>query len=473
MRHFQVSALTDKMATVRHESKEENTSVRDTNKEENSSENEDDILNIYENIEPDDCFHVDFCSGIDLLDSSLQLRDEYDDIESMWTPTEDNHDDIKTAFIKAAETVGETNFTEELVWLASGSHAESSFFSVIYEASESECRHKIFGDNHSGIGERRFEEYVKDSKAKRKMQTLLMNGNDYDYMITPKSLILSNTDCVMRKTDTPGFVKLQLLNGDITNAWMDCCFTSDHCDHVFVSPTLVKKKLERIFNQVEKDGPFIVKQGSVAFQIAHLNNVLGGIRFYDIVFAVKCKFWPSMASQWITRSRTWPSKEDIQGIVDKGFHLVPKVNSLSEDPLDWRVSFSQAEVSLTSLPLVYHYGIIHWRILKSLFSCHLKLQAHPKMITSYTLKTLFLYALERIKYDHWLNKEHLLKSILGILDDLVVCLARHNCPHYFIPEINLFDYLIPHNDFYPLVAEQVLSLRKQVGEKPGKMAFGD
>ena len=43
----------------------------------------------------------------------------------------------------------------------------------------------------------------------------------------------------------------------------------------------------------------------------------------------------------------------------------------------------------------------------------------------------------------------------------------------FFPEINLFDYQIPHDDFYPRAAEQVLSLRKRVAEKPVEMVFGD
>lgn len=473
--------MLDVMAAVESEVNEPTRApTRDTDQHENSNEDEDDVPNIYETIEPNECYHLDFQSGMDMLDPSIHLRDMYDDIESMWTSTDEDRDpytwnDVKNAFVRAAEAAGETSFTDELVWLASGSYAESSFFSTVYEASESECRQKIFGDSCSGIGQRRFQEYVKESKAKRNNPTLLWHANDYDYMLTPKSLILSDTDCVLRKTDTPGFVKVQLLNSDITATWENCCFTqsSGQCDEVFVSPTKVKKKLERIFSQMEKDGPYIVKQGSVAFQIADLSNISSGIFFYDIVFALKCTFWPSMASKWITRPRKWPRKEDIEAIAAEGFHLVPKVNTLSGDLLDWRVSFSQAEVSLTNLPLVYHYGIIHWRLLKSLFSCHFQLQAHPKLITSYNLKTLFLYALERIKYDHWLNKEHLLKSILGIMDDLVICLATHNCPHYFIPEINLFDYQIPHNDFYPLAAEQVLSLRKRVAEKPGEMVFGE
>lgn len=473
--------MLDVMAAVESEVNEPTRApTRDTDQHENSNEDEDDVPNIYETIEPNECYHLDFQSGMDMLDPSIHLRDMYDDIESMWTSTDEDRDpytwnDVKNAFVRAAEAAGETSFTDELVWLASGSYAESSFFSTVYEASESECRQKIFGDSCSGIGQRRFQEYVKESKAKRNNPTLLWHANDYDYMLTPKSLILSDTDCVLRKTDTPGFVKVQLLNSDITATWENCCFTqsSGQCDEVFVSPTKVKKKLERIFSQMEKDGPYIVKQGSVAFQIADLSNISSGIFFYDIVFALKCTFWPSMASKWITRPRKWPRKEDIEAIAAEGFHLVPKVNTLSGDLLDWRVSFSQAEVNLTNLPLVYHYGIIHWRLLKSLFSCHFQLQAHPKLITSYNLKTLFLYALERIKYDHWLNKEHLLKSILGIMDDLVICLATHNCPHYFIPEINLFDYQIPHNDFYPLAAEQVLSLRKRVAEKPGEMVFGE
>ena len=457
-----------------------NEPTKHTDQKENSDEDEDDIPNIYDNVEPDDCCELDFHSGTDMLGPSLHLRDKYEDIESMWESSEQHRDpytwnEVKTAFVRAAEVAGETSFSEELVWLPSGSYAESSFFSIIYEASEPECRQKVFGNHYSGIGQRRFQEYMKENKTKRNKSTLLWHVNDYDYMLTPKSLILSDTDCVLRKTDTPGFVKLQLLNSDVADTWGDCCFTqtSGQCDQVFVSPTQVKKKLESIFSQMEKDGPYIVKQGSVAFQIADISDVSRGIFFYDIVFAIKCTFWPSMASKWITRPRKWPSKEDIEAIVAVGFHLVPKVNSVSEDPLDWRVSFSQAEVSLTNLPLVYHYGIIHWRILKSLFSSYFQLEAHPKLITSFNLKTLFFYALERVKHDHWLNKEHLLKSILGIMDDLVICLATHDCPHYFIPEMNLFDYQVPHSDFYPLAAEQVLSLRKRVAEKPVEMVFGD
>lgn len=61
----------------------------------------------------------------------------------MWTSSEEHRDpytwnDVKTAFERVAEAAGETSFSDELVWLASGSYAESSFFSVIYEASEPE-----------------------------------------------------------------------------------------------------------------------------------------------------------------------------------------------------------------------------------------------------------------------------------------------------------------------------------------------
>lgn len=475
------ASLLGVMATVELKVNEPTRDAVDQEENRNEDEDEDgDVPNIYGNIEPDECCHLDFHSGLDMLGPSLHLRDMYDDIESMWTPSDQFDEpytlnDLKTAFVRAAEVVGETRFSDGIVWLASGSFAESSFFSVKYQASESECRQKLFGDSYSGIGERHFQEYLKESQLKWDKPTLLWQANDYDYMLTPKSLILSHTDCVVRKTDTPGFLKVELLNSDITDTWADCCFkqTTDQCNQVFVSPTKVKKKLERILIQLEKEGPYIVKQGSVAFQIADLSNVSRGILYFDIVFAIKCTFWPSMASKWITRPRKWPSKEDIEAVVADGFHLVPKVNSSSVDHLEWRISFSRAEVSFTNLPLLHHYGIIHWRILKSLFSCCLKLEAHPKLLTSYHLKTLFWYALERIKYDHWLNKEHLLKSILGIMDDLIVCLATHNCPHYFIPEINLFDDQIPHSDFYPLVAEQVLSLRKSVSERPEKMIFGD
>lgn len=457
--------------------------MKDAAKEDNQNVDEDDIPNIYQDVEPDDFYHLDFHSGIDLLEPSLHLRDLYDDIESMWTSsdqynTTESLNRLKTAFARAAEAVGEKRFCDEITWLACGSSSESNFFFTKYVTHEFECRQKIFGDNYSGIGERHFQEYLRKHKENTKSRTLgkapLLQANDYDYMLTPKSLILSDTDCVVRKSDTPGFLKVQVLNSELMEHWNDSIKSaSDHCDQFFISPSEVKKKLKKILIQLEHEGPYIVKEGSVAFQIADLSSVSGGIEFYDIVVAIKCTFWPSMASEWITRARQWPNKEDIQAIVAGGFHLVPKINPLSVDHLDWRVSFSQAELSLTNLPLLYHYGICHWRVLKSLFSSDLQVNGHPKLVTSYHLKTIILYALERIKYDHWLNREHLLKTILGIMDDLLICLATHKCPHYFIPEINLFANQIPHDDFYPLVAEQVLSLRKKVAENPGEVFFGE
>ena len=87
------------------------------------------------------------------------------------------------------------------------------------------------------------------------------------------------------------------------------------------------------------------------------------------------------------------------------------------------------------------------------------------------LKTLLFYAIERMPVDYWFNTDHLLKIILGIIDDFIFCLAVHECPHYFIPEVNLFN-AIPV-DFFPKIARQLGKYRKVIIDNPNKVCFGD
>ena len=69
----------------------------------------------------------------------------------------------------------------------------------------------------------------------------------------------------------------------------------------------------------------------------------------DNVPSIHCKFWPDIASKWVTRKRQygWPTSSDITTIVAFGCHLVPIGYPHSDMKLmEWRLSFSIAERTL-------------------------------------------------------------------------------------------------------------------------------
>jgi len=83
----------------------------------------------------------------------------------------------------------------------------------------------------------------------------------------------------------------------------------------------------------------------------------------DIVPCFKLMFWPSVAAEWKTRDRLWPHQPVIDGIVGKGAHLVTK--EFCHDDIDWRLSFSVAEIDLaTRWSPVQHFVYF---VFKSLF----------------------------------------------------------------------------------------------------------
>ena len=55
--------------------------------------------------------------------------------------------------------------------------------------------------------------------------------------------------------------------------------------------------------------------------IRQLGKIVKTVSF-DIVSCMKLTFWPSVAAEWKTRDRLWPRQSVIDGIVDKGAHLV-------------------------------------------------------------------------------------------------------------------------------------------------------
>lgn len=75
-------------------------------------------------------------------------------------------------------------------------------------------------------------------------------------------------------------------------------------------------------------------------------------------------------------------------------------------------------------------------ILKTLRDRHLDLPGAP--INEYHMKTLLLYECEKHPRDIEWEEVCLGDRINGILLQLISCLQCRRCPHYFLPNLDLF-----------------------------------
>lgn len=128
----------------------------------------------------------------------------------------------------------------------------------------------------------------------------------------------------------------------------------------------------------------------------------------DIVPAIHFPEWPSHAQEWTTRKRLWPTKQIVQEIVNGGVMVVCKTPPNGDPELQWRLSFSRAEVTLLadrSLPCRQHAHKIFKYIVKHIIS-------PPKILNSYHCKTITLWASERIDPDSW-TWDRLAHIVLG------------------------------------------------------------
>ena len=170
---------------------------------------------------------------------------------------------------------------------------------------------------------------------------------------------------------------------------------------------------------------------------------LGYYNVFDLAVCLQSKNWPSGAKQWFTRHRPsgWPDKRMLDKIWNEiGIHVVPKPEAERPDGhLLWRISFGLAERELIrslSLPQRNVY-----RILKGLVRNRAK---DPPGLASFHLKTIFLYACEAIATDKW-TKESSLERLGDLLEMLSSRLKNGVCPHYFVPDFNVFQKIPKEN----------------------------
>ncbi len=153
----------------------------------------------------------------------------------------------------------------------------------------------------------------------------------------------------------------------------------------------------------------------------------------EVVCALNVPHWPKVADLWTSRNREWPSNQVVQEVMKCGYYLVPKHSPGGNADLEWRLSFSQAEIILSN-----NMTNVQKNCYKFINAIHNKELQNPKVLTTYHMKTVFLWILETFPDSQW-TEETTADRVCDILYEVLIFLTEGKLPHYFLPELNLLD----------------------------------
>ena len=169
------------------------------------------------------------------------------------------------------------------------------------------------------------------------------------------------------------------------------------------------------------------------------------INSFDAVTYYSCSSWPPIAKPWIDRERpcNWPSKETIQTIVSKGCRIVhtPHVLCQGQETV-FRFSFSEAETILfRTITSDRKKCFVVFKSLTKYCNYKVENKKYANNLSTYCLKTIFLWACETIPADHWQTTNGWSMCLLYMIDQLYSCVKFGKLSGYFIPETNLINNL--------------------------------
>ena len=159
----------------------------------------------------------------------------------------------------------------------------------------------------------------------------------------------------------------------------------------------------------------------------------------QITPSFKCAgIWPRSAAHWPIPHIPWPNPNLVAEVKTEGFDLHSKESIYMKDKQSaaegdaWLMTFNNAETMLLT-------GGCRRKclsILKTLRDRHLDVPGKP--VDNYHMKTLLLYELEKHPREIEWDETCLGDRINGILLQLISCLQNRRCPHYFLPNLDLF-----------------------------------
>lgn len=159
----------------------------------------------------------------------------------------------------------------------------------------------------------------------------------------------------------------------------------------------------------------------------------------QITPAFKCSgVWPRSAAHWPLPHIPWPHPNIVAEVKMEGFDLYSKEcltlqgkqSAMEGDA--WVIGFTEVENRL-------FYGGCRRKvlsILKTLRDQHLDLPGNP--VTNYIIKSIVLYEFEKHPREIEWDESAIGDRINGVLLQLISCLQCKRCPHYFLPNLDLF-----------------------------------
>ncbi|MES9905703.1 MAG: hypothetical protein ABW168_23910 [Sedimenticola sp.] len=236
--------------------------------------------------------------------------------------------------------------------------------------------------------------------------------------------------CFLAVSDSKlsGYTKLQFVNDGIPEANAEMAGRQIH-PIIMVDADGRKMRNHRVAAETaqllhDRSGPAaatLVKQSSV-----------------DFVEAYRCRTFPQIATEWVTRTRqhNWPSPEQIHKMCELGclFVAIGQPNS-PEEQMEWRTSFSLQERELMrNLNTVqYKCYVLMKYVKKDMITSGL-----GDSISSYHCKTCLFYSIESTPAEFW-TQDNLVDCLLYCLNTLLKWLVDGFCPNYFIRHDNMFE----------------------------------
>lgn len=242
------------------------------------------------------------------------------------------------------------------------------------------------------------------------------------------------------------WLSLRLFDEVTVGKWLDCCNTADlpngATNHYF-SPTkvsdwffgAVSAVLGEMQRKPQRGTPKVERLEQAGTVTSIILAVGSSLILYDIVPVVSFKGWPAVAQTWLMENHFWDGKITEEEVIG-GFYLVPASSTGGRRDNEWRLSFARSEVQMKKcIPPPFAQA---FQACKALV---VRLLSRPRAVGPYHLRTLVLWACDRLPPTYLSQEENRAAFLLGLLDDMLHCLLNKTCPNYFIPQCNMFEHL--------------------------------
>lgn len=225
-------------------------------------------------------------------------------------------------------------------------------------------------------------------------------------------------------TLTPGYAKLR----SSTLKFIESCIIEN--GKYYLSSSFCRKTwVEALNTSAQKNGLWCFEHGPCCtfIKVDHER---------DLAVCLKFDFWPDVARPWVQRcnQKGWPSEIQVEQIVKSGFY-VAAIGGCSENDTEWRISFSEAE-----LKIIYsfnHCQFLCYGLLKLFIREVINKENSNSPLCSYFLKTALFWVIQNDKTLLW-TPGNFLHCFWNSFKLLIHQVYTGNCPHFFIPENNLF-----------------------------------